>query len=231
MKKITLKKLSIFSIGILFVFAVNACKKTDSESSIAYIRVVNASPTAATYNVYLNGGMINSAALPYAGGTAYGAQTAGTYALKFTTASSSESLLSKNIAVAASSYNSFYLFYNNGTLDGLSTADDMSLPATDKAYIRFIHLSPDASALDLVKNGASTNYFTNKAFKSISGFTTVDAGTVAYDVKETSSGTTKASISGVTLTAGYHYDVICGGLVNPVDDTQKPVNLQVIQIK
>ncbi|KQM66429.1 hypothetical protein ASE74_08485 [Pedobacter sp. Leaf216] len=217
---------------IAALIALTSCKKTETaDPTIAYIRVINTSPSLATYNAYFNGNLVSTAALPFGGSASYTSYAAGAYSLKFTTASSSESILTKTLALSASTYNSSYLINKPGALDVYTIGDDLSLPATDKAYIRFINLSPDAPALDLAKTSATTTLITNKAFKNASGFIAVDAGTYTFDAKETSTGTVKATSASTTFIAGYHYDVICGGLVTPANDTERALSLQAILIK
>jgi hypothetical protein len=233
MKNFTPSYFKPLTLFVLIAFtALTSCKKTETaDPTISYIRVINTSPSLATYNAYFNGTIVNSAALPFGGSTSYYSYTAGSYSLKFTTASSTESLLTKTIALSASTYYSSYLINKPAALDIYTIGDDLSLPVTDKAYIRFINLSPDAPALDLAKTSATTTLITNKAYKSASGFIAVDAGTYSLDAKETSSGTVKTSLASTSFLAGYHYDIICGGLVTPANDTERPLNLQAILIK
>ncbi|QIL39091.1 DUF4397 domain-containing protein [Pedobacter sp. HDW13] len=232
MKNFTLFNLKFIPLFIFVVLtALISCKKDETDTTISYLRVVNASPSSATYNAYFNGTMVTSAALPFGGSAAYGSYAPGAYTLKFTTASSAESLLSKTVTLGVNTYYSTYLINKPAALDIYTIADDLSITATDKAYVRFINLSPDAPALDLAKTGATTTLATNKAYKTASAFTTVDAGTYTLDTKETSSGTVKATSASTTFVAGYHYDVICGGLVTPANDTERPLSLQVILIK
>ncbi|WP_316825709.1 DUF4397 domain-containing protein [Pedobacter miscanthi] len=218
---------------VLIAFTTfTSCKKTETvDPTIAYIRVVNTSPSLATYNAYFNSTRVNSAALPFGGSASYTSYTAGSYSLKFTTASGTESLLTKTVAISASTYYSTYLINKPAALDIYTIADDLSVPATDKAYIRFINLSPDAAAFDLAKTSATTSLFTGKTFKNASGFITVDAGTYSLDAKETLSGNVKATTGSTTFTAGFHYDVILGGLVTPANDTERALSLQVTTIK
>ena len=222
-------------LTLIFVAALTAlssCKKTETaDPTIAYIRVINASPSLATYNAYFNGTIVNSAALPFGGSASYTSYAAGAYSLKFTTATGTESVLTKTLSLSASTYYSSYLINKPAALDIYTISDDLSLPATDKAYIRFINLSPDAPALDLAKTSATTTLITNKAYKNASGFIAVDAGTYTFDAKETSSGTVKATTASSTFVAGYHYDIICGGLVTPANDTERTLSLQAILIK
>ncbi|MDN3585546.1 DUF4397 domain-containing protein [Pedobacter aquatilis] len=222
---------------IIFALAVcstilSACGKTETiDTTISYVRVVNGSPSLSTFNVYLSGNIINSAALPFLGSTSYVSRSSGAYGLKFTSASSTDALHTKDITLNPSSNYSYYLVNKPGQLDGFLVADDVSLSTSDKAYIRFINLSVDAPALDLAKTGAATSLINNKAYKTVSSFITVDAGTISLDVKDTATGAIKTTKADVTLAAGFHYDIICGGLVTPANDTEKPLSLQVLVIK
>jgi len=221
-----------FIVAAFIALSFGACKKTDTvDPTLSALRVVNASPSAATYNVYLSGSQINSAELPFAGSLSYVQKTAGAYSLKFTTGSSVESLLTKSITMSQSVYQSFFLINKPGALDGLYVNDDLSVASADKAYIRFVNLSPDAPALDLAKTGATSALITNKAFKVASGFISIDPGTYSFDAKDTSTGLVKTTLSSATFVAGYHYDVICGGLVNPANDTERALSLQSLLIK
>ncbi|WP_316802022.1 DUF4397 domain-containing protein [Pedobacter nototheniae] len=227
------KRLTSHSFLLLIMVAsMVSCKKTDTtETPITNLRVINASPATATYNVYLSGTQLNAVALPFAGASTYKAGTPGTYTLKFTTANATESLFSKDLTLVQNNYSSFYLINKPGQLDGLLVTDDVNTPDATKAYIRFINLSPDAAALDLVKTGATTSLISNKAYKAVSGFIAVDAGSISFDAKETTSGTVKITLAGNTLAAGYHYDVIYGGLSSPANDSERPLTLQVLKIQ
>ncbi|MCZ4242811.1 DUF4397 domain-containing protein [Pedobacter punctiformis] len=235
MKNFTLfKRLTLQSFLLLLtIVSLFSCQKTEpSDTPTTSLRVINASPASATYNVYLGGTPINTVALPFTGASTYKSGLPGAYSIKFTTANSTESLFSKDISLAQSIYSSFYLLNKPGQLDGLLTTDDLSIPDASKAYIRFINLAPDAAtALDLAKTGSTSALISNKAYKAISNFIAVDAGSYAFDAKETGGLTVKATLAGAILTAGYHYDVICAGLSNPANDTERPLTLQVIKIQ
>ncbi|RZL40701.1 MAG: DUF4397 domain-containing protein [Pedobacter sp.] len=233
MRNFTSKKNSfiILALAVCSVFLASCGKTEVTDTTISYLRVVNGSPSLATFNVYLSGNIINSAALPFAGSTSYTSRSSGAYSLKFTSASSSEALFAKDITLNPSTNYSYYLVNKPGQLDGFMINDDVSITSTDKAYIRFINLSTDAPALDLTKTGATTSLITNKTYKTASAFIAVDAGTISLDIKDTSTGIIKTTKTDVVLSAGIHYDVICGGLLNPANDTEKALSLQVLTIK
>jgi hypothetical protein len=204
------------------VLALQSCKK-ESSNTIAggtYLSVVNASPLLATYNVYLNDSQANAAALPFGGVISYLQLTAGDYTAKITSASSVESLLTKKVSLAENSVYSLFLISDNNALDGLLVTDAINA-ATDKAFIRFINLSPDAPALDMAVKGSTTNIVNNQSFKSASAFTSIDPNTYTFDLKENIGGTVRTSLPSVVLTAGVYYTVISRGFLTPTDVQQK----------
>jgi len=233
MKNLTqLYSKSIILLALISFSGLSSCKKTETaDQNIALIRVVNASPSSATYNAYLNSIKINTVALPFGGSAAYASNVAGSYNLKFTTESNVESLFTKQITLDNKTYYSSYLINKPSGLDVYTITDDLSVPSADKAYVRFLNLSPDATAFDLIKTGATTALFTNKTFKNATGFVAVDAGTYSFDAKETSSDTVRTTTVSTTFAAGNHYDVLLGGLVTPANDTERPLSLQAILIK
>ncbi|MGV3761124.1 DUF4397 domain-containing protein [Parapedobacter sp.] len=80
----------------------------------------------------------------------------------------------------------FYSLYVVGydDIEVLYTEDDLRSPASGKAKIRFIHLSPDAPALDFEVNAGTGDdplRVDNKVFKDVTDFAIVDSG-IAYTV-------------------------------------------------
>lgn len=220
-----------FSILLFVLITFSSCKKEETDTNLSYIRIINSAPTLATYYPFINSTSVSSSALPYGGSTAYTTYATGSTTVKFTSENNAESLFTKTINLTPSTYNSFYLINKPGELEALFITDDLTMASADLAYIRYINLAPDAPALDLAKTGETTALITNKSYKTASGFIAVTPGTYTFDAKETSTGTVKAVSSSATLVAGYHYDIICGGLVNPANDTERAINLATVLIK
>lgn len=50
------------------IVALNSCKKQVTETTqYPYLSLINASPTLATYDMYLNNSKVNSGAMPFSG--------------------------------------------------------------------------------------------------------------------------------------------------------------------
>lgn len=235
-----MKNLSLFSprsltytlsILLFVLITFSSCKKEETDTNLSYIRIINSAPTLATYYPFINSTSVSSSALPYGGSTAYTTYATGSTTVKFTSENNAESLFTKTINLTPSTYNSFYLINKPGELEALFISDDLTMASADRAYIRYINLAPDAPALDLAKTGETTALITNKSYKTASGFIAITPGTYTFDAKETSTGAVKAVSTSATFVAGYHYDIICGGLINPANDTERAINLSTVLIK
>eukprot|EP01037_Dinobryon_pediforme_P000864 gene864-869_t len=103
----------------------------------------------------------------------------------------------------------------------LLTEDDLSRPATGKAKIRFINLSPDAGSLDLSILGDTTAIFTKTSFKSNTAFLQVNPSTAIGFAISDSTKTSLATSPKYRLEQGKIYTVIAKGLKSAADTTTK----------
>lgn len=212
------------------IMMLNACSKDESEvPSISGLMVVNAAPTIGTFNLYVNNttGPYNKGALSMGSSIApYFNIAPGSNNLKFTTASSIDALLSKSITVNAEKAYSFFLINDVPNLDGLLIEDNLSSTSTDKAFIRFINLSPDAAALDLTVTGGST-LIGDKSYKAASEFIAAEAKKYSFELKDKASGQVITTLKDITLTAGKMYTIAAMGMQHP-GDLQHGARLQVL---
>lgn len=223
-------RLAKSALLIVAIIAISSCKKQETDTnSYSAITFFNASPSFATYDIYVNDAKANSTAIPFGGAIAYAQLVSGTYNIKYTISGRPESLLTKSISLSPSVYYSYFLINQSANLDALLVTDDFSATSTTNAYVRFINLSPDSPAQDLVVNGGAT-ITTNKAYKATSAFSPLAAGKYSFDIKETSGATVKAALTDVTLTAGTYYTIISRGLKNP-GSLEQPLTAQLISSK
>ena len=97
-------------------------------------------------------------------------------------------------------------------LEPLVLVDDLSPPAPGNAHVRFIHLSPDAPAVDVAVQGGPV-VFGNKSFKEYTAFTPLPAGTYDLEVRLAGTSTVVLPLPGIGLEAGKIYTVFAKGLV------------------
>jgi hypothetical protein len=108
-----------------------------------------------------------------------------------------------------------YSLFAVDSVSKLSTVlieDDLTAPASGKAHVRFVHLSPDAPAVDVAVTGGGV-VFANKAFKTFTAFTPLDAGTYNLEVRVAGTSTVALPLPGIVLTAGKIYTVFAKGFL------------------
>lgn len=209
---------ALFALGTLLF---NSCSKDPAPvQEFSFLSITNASPTLASYNAYVGANKINPAALGFGGNVTYGQYLPGAASVKFTTTSNTESVITKSVTLDANTAHSLFLIGKSGQLDYLVTKDELGSINSDKAFIRFINLSPDAPALDLmIKDGAT--FIADKAYKASSAFTEIEAKTYIFVIKDKTTGTVaKKELASTEFKAGRSYTIIASGLVTPSDIEQ-----------
>lgn len=73
-------------------------------------------------------------------------------------------------------YTLYVVGYEEDEIQLMVTEDDLSAPGEGSAKLRFIHLSPDAPALDIIETGDDAEGAGNIKFMDVVDFATVDAG-------------------------------------------------------
>ena len=227
--KTSAKKLYLLIVGAFILISVLfvSCAKEIEVETYSYLSITNSSPTLGTYNIYLDGNQSNaSGALAFGGMMAYGTLTSGEHTLKFTTESNTDALLTKTITMEDNGIYSAFLIDRAENMDLLVVKDDLSTASTEKAFVRFINLSPDAPSLDLsVAEGEAL--ISGKTYKSASSFQTIDPNTYTFNIKDQSTGLTIATVANQELTAGRYYTIISKGMVT-AGDTDQPFGAQLI---
>ena len=225
-----MRKIYTSILFFLTIITLISCKKEEvDDTAYTAVAVVNASPTAATYDVYLGATKLNTAALPLGGGIAYVQQIAGNYDLKFTVAGRGESVYTKSVSLAQNSFQTFFLVGSPSSFDGVFAVDNLAATSTTQAFVRFVNLSPDAPALTLgITGGAAVG--TSQSFKGVGSFVPVATGAQSFELKDNSS-VVRATLTGVNLVANGYYTVIARGLVTPVSSSDLPLAAQLIVTK
>eukprot|EP01092_Planopodium_desertum_P011408 TRINITY_DN51827_c0_g1_i1.p1 TRINITY_DN51827_c0_g1~~TRINITY_DN51827_c0_g1_i1.p1 ORF type:complete len:215 (+),score=83.74 TRINITY_DN51827_c0_g1_i1:40-684(+) len=90
--------------------------------------------------------------------------------------------------------------------------DDRRIPDSGKAAVRFIHLSPNAPAVDILVAGTSTKLFPNVSFGTAAGYIQVPPGDYKLAVNVANTNTTVLTAT-VSFSDRRVYSVLAEGLV------------------
>lgn len=210
-----MKKNFIYALSAVAVlaFGLTSCKKEEAKE-YAKVMVTHASPDAPGVDLLIDGTVQNSAALTFPNSTAYLQVEAGMRNVKVNAAGTTTTVINADLTLEKDKNYSIFAVDSLSVISALVIADDLTAPATGKAHVRFVHLSPNAPAVDVTVANSSTIVFGNKAFKEYTAFTALDAGTYDLEVKlvnGSGTGTVVLPLPGITLTAGKIYTVFAKG--------------------
>ncbi|RNI26136.1 DUF4397 domain-containing protein [Rufibacter latericius] len=210
-------KLALFAA--LPVLSLTSCDDDDDAAEMltdeARVLVVHASPNAPGVDLYVDGTKANTAALNYPDNTGYLTLASGSRNVKVTAAGAGvgSPVIDANVTLEKDKN---YTVFAAGPLSGITPVvlvDDLTAPASGRAHIRFVHLSPDAPNVDVVVQGGN-NLFSDIEFKEGSAFTPVNAGSYTVEVQPV--GTDIAAVTAtLNLQAGKIYTVYARGFLNP----------------
>jgi len=221
------KLLSLVIFPALFLTACDDDDNTDAMTAQARVMVVHASPNAPAVDVLVDDKKVNSAGLTFPNNSGYLAVMAGQRNLKVNAAGTTTSVINANANLEANKNYSVFAINNLANIEALVLNDNLTAPASGKAHVRFVHLSPDAPAVDIaVKNGPVL--FSNRSFKSASDFTPVDATSYNLEVRLAGTNTVVLDLPGVALQNGKIYTVFARGYVAPPAGNTNTLGAQVI---
>ncbi len=209
MKKVFLAFAPVMMIAA--IMTTSSCKK--DEATFANVLVAHASPDAPGVDLLIDNSKVNSAALTFPANTGYLQVETGTRNVKVNVTGTSTTVINADLALEEGKNYSVFAVNAVANIEPLVLVDDLTAPASGKAHVRFVHLSPDAPAVDVALDGGAV-VFGNKAFKGSTAFTPLDAG--AYDLEVRVAGTTTVALDlpSITLEAGKIYTVFAKGFLS-----------------
>ncbi len=199
----------------LFISLVmlSSCKKDEEVTkSYAKVLVTHASPNAPGVDLLVDNSKQNTAALSFPSNTGYLQVEAGTRNIKVNVSGTSTTVINADLPLSKDQNYSVFAIDSVSKISALVLTDDLTAPASGKAHIRFVHLSPNAPAVDVALAGGAV-VFGNKAFKDYTAFTPLDAGTYNLEVRVAGTTPPVLPLPGIVLQAGKIYTVFAKGFL------------------
>lgn len=211
------KQFSVFTAVVLFagLTVVSSCKKDEETTTKTYAKVLvtHASPDAPGVDLLVDGSKQNSAALSFPSNTGYLQVESGTRNVKVNVSGTSTTVINADLTLEKDKNYSVFAIDSVSKISALVLADDLTAPAAGKAHVRFVHLSPNAPAVDVAVASSGAVVFGNKAFKEYTAFTPLDAGTYNLDVRVAGTSTVALVLPAITLESGKIYTVFAKGFL------------------
>ncbi|KEI76570.1 hypothetical protein N486_12705 [Clostridium botulinum B2 128] len=182
-------------------------RKSDETS---HIRILHATPDAPAVDIYINNNLI-SKGLSYKGFTEYMPLISRVYNIKvFPTDKKDVPVINKNIFIPP---NSIYTIAATNFLKNIALFPILDKKLDNKnpnkAYVRFVHLSPNAPKLDFYMNGKEI--FNNIDYKNITNYSSVDPKNYTLSLKIANTENTILTSPNANLK---YYTVYAVGLAN-----------------
>ncbi|WP_018476815.1 DUF4397 domain-containing protein [Pontibacter roseus] len=224
------KWMKLMLLAVLPALVLTSCDDDDEDITIndmAMVMVVHASPDAPGVDLLVDNSKVNTTALTYPNNTPYLEVESGRRNIKVNAAGTSTSVIDANLDLDANTNYSVFAANTLSAIEPVVLEDDLTTPAAGKAHIRFVHLSPDAPAVDIaVTNGPVL--FSNRTFKSATAFTPVDAGTYNLEVRLAGTNTVVLPLPNVQVANGRIYTVFAKGFVAPPSGNTNSLGAQII---
>lgn len=184
----------------------------DLTTATSKVKVVHASPDAPGVDLLVDNLVVNAQALNYPNNTGYLDIAAGDRNIKVNASGTPTAVINANLNLIAGNSYSIFAVNRLSNISPLVIEDDLTTPMAGKAHVRFVHLSPDAPAVDVTLTDG-TAIFGNKSFGEYTPFTPLNAGTYDLQVRLANDPTVVLNLPGIAVQNGKIYTVFAKGFV------------------
>jgi hypothetical protein len=207
---------------------LSSCLKNNNSyyaPPVAYVTFIQASTNEPPLDFYMNNNKVNLAPINYGTGLDYFRAYTGKRTLSFYSAGTMTQLYSDTATLNVNVAYSVFLTDASATSASpsiLLLTDSVNKPASGKANIRFVNVSPDAPAVDLAVQDSAA-FVSNKAYKGYSSFLPMQGGkTYTFNVLQHGTNTVLATLSNVQISTGLVYTLWFHGVASSSNVSYKP---------
>jgi len=228
-----LKFISKLALCIGAAIAFTSCDIDDDNNNtnppaetVAYGVIVNASPNSGDLYFFADSNQVNNTGLSYTGANGYYNFLPGNRQLSIKNAAGTV-LATDSITLTAGQYFSTFAVNTFDNIELVSYTDSLRYPAANKAYLRFINLSPDANGITITSPTAT--YATGLTFKQSTNFIEVPGGTYDFTFSGTASGDSLFTDTAVNLYSGHIYTIYTKGFASPATGSNDTFSTEILR--
>jgi hypothetical protein len=200
------------AFGLLAVAALAGCRKDSTgPAPKARVMAIHASPDAPAVDLLVDNTLAGTG-LTYPNNTGYLEVKPGSRNLKINVSGTTTTVIDATLDLQRRASYSVFATGAVANIAPLVLTDDLTPPAPGMAHVRFVHLSPDAPAVDVAVQGGAV-VFGNRAFRESTPFTPLPAGSYDLEVRLAGTNTVVVPLPGIALQAGKIYTVFAKGFV------------------
>lgn len=201
-------------LSVISLIVVSCSTTGVSPSNYSRIQIVNTIPGSLPLDCAINYTKVNSVTLAFPNSTGYISTTSGSkfVTIKPTSTPSADSLAGANVTLKKDSSYSLFFSGQTGAYRKIFVRDDLTVPTTGRAKIRFVNASVSSGSVDVTVNAVIG--FKSIAFGAVGNFIEVPAGTYEFKVFSTGTATgTLTTLSNQLLADGKVYTIYAQGTV------------------
>lgn len=240
MQNLRLKKFLEFkTIWVLLLstmlFTMTSCLDDDGGTVIpaervAYVSWYQGSSAVPDLDIYVDNNRLNlSGPFEYSAFTGYSRYYTGERDFKVTPYNASNTLVDSTITLKADSlYSLFVIGGDANDLDLLFVEDNIPDDKEDKALVRLVHLSPDASEVNVSESDSETILFEESTYKSVSDFIEIDAGSTTLEVQTADGEEVVATVDDYNFIEGRVYTIVVRGYATPPAGNSNNLRVQIV---
>jgi len=208
--------------AVLCLLQFSSCLKDNNNyvppPATALFMVIQGSPDAPAEALFLDNNRVNNPPFNYGDNIGYFNAYTGERNVILNDYNSGTRIASDTMRLNSNVAYSLFLANTYTKPDFVLLTDSIAQPASGKATIRLVNISPDAGTVDLKAN--TTTIVTGKAYKGSSAFITVAGGTTYnFSILKTGTSTVLATLNSATINAGSVYTIWVHGLANGTGNT------------
>ncbi len=178
----------------------------------SYVRVLHAVPDAPNVDVYINANRVLKN-VAFKDVSEYLTLPAGSYHIDiYPTGNSVTTVISKKIRVETGKVYTLAAVGSGNKLQLLPYLDDPTVPGNE-TKVRFIHLSPDAPAVDIAVKGGDV-VFPNVSFKQATNYLGLTPMTVNLEARAAGTKNSVLTVPNVSLKPNQAYTIVAVGFVD-----------------
>lgn len=183
-----------------------------ADPEVSHIRILHASPDAPPVDIYANGNVI-ARGLAYKGFTEYQQLPEGQYGITvFPAGQTSNPIISTRITIPGRRILTVAAINPLANIELFTIPDPSMQLDPGKAFVRFVHLSPDTPNVDITSPDG-TRIFRNVGYRGITNHVPLDAGTYTLEARPTGTEDIALYVPNIYLTPGRAYTVYAVGLL------------------
>jgi hypothetical protein len=204
-------------VAVLCLLQFSSCLKDNNNyvapPPTALLMVIQGSPDAPEEALFLDNNRVNNPPFNYGDNIGYFNAYTGERNVILNDYNSGTRIASDTMRLNSNVAYSLFLANTYTKPDFILLTDSIAQPASGKATIRLVNVSPNAGSVDLSAN--STKIITGKGYKGSSAFITVDGGTnYNFSILKTGTTTVLATLNTVSISTGSVYTIWLHGLAS-----------------